>query len=492
MVKHQLIKPMKLHPCAGRKGWLFSATLVAVLMLLSAGMARAAADLPKAAATNAFPSRLLSFCTVKEQQARKLAEQGELKISSQIWDYFQAAKDGDWPAVSNLFERVKKRANQYEGAIDDKTVGTPVFQTLIEIQTAYEAFALGDPKYAFAFGDGIIESIPRGSIYFGGTDPGRGLVTALCRSHEEGDPFFTITQNALADARYLSYLQSMYGQRLRMPTTEDSQKAFSEYLADAQRRLEHDRKFPGEPRQMKPGEDVRLVDNRVQVSGQVAVMQINGLITKMIFDQNTNREFYVEESFPLEWMNPHLAPHQLILRLRRQPWGEFTTEMMDQDRAFWTGQVGAMLGAWLKPETSVRDVCAFAEKVYVNKDLAGFSGDARYVANTNVCKTFSKLRSSIAGVYTWRLTAKDDRTDKARLKAEADLAYRQAFVLCPFSPEAVYRYVSFLVSQDRLEDALRIARTAWKLEPENGQLQNLIDELLRSRAKKEKENDKAR
>ena len=69
------------------------------------------------------------------------------------------------------------------------------------------------------------------------------------------------------------------------PTNDDSQKSFQEYLTDAQRRLQL--------KQLKPGEDVRIIDNRVQVSGQIAVMAINGLLTKVIFDKNPNNEFYV-------------------------------------------------------------------------------------------------------------------------------------------------------------------------------------------------------
>jgi len=35
-------------------------------------------------------------------------------------------------------------------------------------------------------------------------------------------------------------------------------------------------------------------------------MTINGLLAKIIFDKNPNREFYIEESFPLDWMYPYL------------------------------------------------------------------------------------------------------------------------------------------------------------------------------------------
>jgi len=432
-----------------------------------------------------FPPQFLQFCAAKEQQARKLADQLDLKVSPQIWDYFKSAKQGDWTAVSNAYVRLKRRANQYEGSKDDPTVGTPVWQTIIEVQTAYEAFALGELKYTLAYGEGIIRSIPPGSIYFGGTDPGRGLVTALCKSHERGDPFYTITQNALADSRYIDYLRAMYGRRIYLPTTNDVQNAFQDYMEDVQQRMKHDRRFSNEPRQVKAGENVHMSeDGRLQVSGQTAVMMINALIAKVIFDHNTNCEYYVEESFPLDWMYPYLSPHELIFKLNRSPLPSLTAEVLDQDHAFWTQKCQSMLGDWLKPGTSVTDVCAFARTVYVNKDLSHFRGDQRYVGNEYACKSFSKLRSSIAGVYNWRLDNKTDGSDKARLLAETDYAYRQAFALCPYSPEAVFRYANFLSAQNRLPEAILIVRTARELDPKNEPLNDLLNQLLDQRNSK--------
>ena len=49
----------------------------------------------------------------------------------------------------------------------------------------------------------------------------------------DGDPFFTLTQNALADGTYLEYLRAMYGGKIYTPTGEDSQHCFQEYMADA-------------------------------------------------------------------------------------------------------------------------------------------------------------------------------------------------------------------------------------------------------------------
>jgi hypothetical protein len=55
--------------------------------------------------------------------------------------------------------------------------------------------------------------------------------------------------------------------------------------------------------------------------------------------------------------------------------------------------------------------------------------------------------------------------DRQRMDPEADLAFRQAWALCRYSPEAVYRYVDYLVTRHRQADALLIAQTAAKFQP---------------------------
>src|SRR5262249_49924533 len=158
-------------------------------------------------------------------------------------------KRGDFAEVDRLYGKLRKRAAQYEGSKSDPTVTSEVWQTVLETELACEQFA-SDPKYAKAFGQGIINSIPPESIYFGGTDPGRGMVTMLCKSQEKGDPFFTVTQNALADGLYLHYLDVIYGKQIYIPGTNDLQDAFKDYLEDAQARLKSN--------QLKPGEDVKI------------------------------------------------------------------------------------------------------------------------------------------------------------------------------------------------------------------------------------------
>jgi tetratricopeptide (TPR) repeat protein len=63
------------------------------------------------------------------------------------------------------------------------------------------------------------------------------------------------------------------------------------------------------------------------------------------------------------------------------------------------------------------------------------------------------------------------------LRRECDFAFKQSFAFCPYSPEAVIRYVNFLYQFQRFDDALIIAKTCLKLDPYNGQIAGVIDQI---------------
>jgi hypothetical protein len=424
-------------------------------------------------------AQLKSFVAEKEAQANAATN----KVPSEFKRFFTAVEKNDWLTISNLFQNLLKRTGQIETTdpVDSSLRGIQ-WETVKEVWGAFDAFEEGDGKYSADFGNDIIQSIPPGSIYFGGTDPGRFIVTALQKSHVNGDPFFTLTQNALTDGTYLDYLRSMYGEKIYIPTDDDSQKCFQDFMEDAQRRFLHDQQFPNEPKQIKPGEDLKPDGtNRWEVNGPVAVMEINGLLTKIIFDKNPDREFYIEESSPLEWMYPYLEPHGLIFKINRQPLPALSEEVVSEDHDYWTKYVTPMIGGWLNDDTPVEQVAAFAKRTFGKQDFSGFTGDPRFIQNAYSHKTFSKLRDSIAGLYAWRLKQATDASEKERMAREADFAFRQAWALCPYSPEAVFRYINFLLAQNRAADALLVAETAAQM-PANqgkdgGQIRALVEQL---------------
>ena len=262
-------------------------------------------------------------------------------------------------------------------------------------------------------------------------------------------------------------------------TPEDSQRCFQEYMADAQRRMQQGL--------LKPGEDVKIIDNKVQVSGQVAVMNINGLLTKVIFDHNPKNEFYVEESFPLDWMYPHLTPFGIIMKINRQPLPMLTEDIYNRDHQFWKQFSKRLTGDIIDYDTPIKTITDWIEKTYLRHDLNGFTGDRRFLHDDDAQKSFSKLRSSIAGVYAWRLNPDPricppeyrpkNEAETQRLLKETDFAFRQAFAFCPYSPEAVFRYCQLLLQLRRFDDALLISETCAKLDPYNGQVRGLIETI---------------
>ncbi len=421
--------------------------------------------------------RLKVFSAAKLKQSQTLAAAAGEKISPEYRRFFNAATNGDWQTVTNMFESFKQRHPQYErkpGIRQDPGLRTSYWQPVLEICLAYDHVVLCDPKYTQIAVDDIINSIPAGSIFFGGTDPGRGLPTAFCKSHADADPFFTLTQNALADGTYCDYVQSMYGREIYVTTSNDLQRCFDDYKGDALKRLQN--------HQLEPGENDRIGTNGdLQISGQVAVMKINGLLTKIIFDKNPDHEFYIEESFPLDWMYPYLEPHGVIMKINRQPLPQLSEDVVRKDHDFWTGIATTALGDWLNDDTSVAQVAAFVEKVQLKRDFSGFNGDPQFVQNDYAQRMFSKFRSSIAGVYTWRVKHAVGESEKDRMAHEADFAFRQAWALCPYSPEAVFRYVNFLLEQKRSADALLVAETAARMPAMQGrdgaQMRTLVEQL---------------
>jgi len=117
-------------------------------------------------------------------------------------------------------------------------------------------------------------------------------------------------------------------------------------------------------------------------------------------------------------------------------------------------------------------------------NFSGFNGDRKFIRDDDGQKAFSKLRSSQAGVYAWRLSPQcppeyRQKTEAGQLALmrETDFAFKQAFAFCPYSPEAVFRYVNFLLQYNRLDDALTVAKTYLKFDPYNGQASDLVTNL---------------
>ena len=271
------------------------------------------------------------------------------------------------------------------------------------------------------------------ALFFGGTDPGRFVPTYMIYCPQVRPDVYLITQNALADNTFMAVTRDLYGDQLWIPSALDSNRAFNDYVEAIK------------SGKINASADVKMEGGRVQVQGVGGVMQINGILCRQIFDHNQyitevktdeatrqsgaavvpedpvgpdgslrKRDFYVEESYAIAWMYPYLTPHGLIMKLNNEPTA-LTPEMIKNDHEFWD---------W-----------------YVNRLV----GDQKFIRDIVARKTFSKLRSAIAGLYAARGNV-----------AEAEYAFKQSIKLYPLSPEAVFRLADLYMRMQRFEESRKV------------------------------------
>jgi tetratricopeptide (TPR) repeat protein len=360
------------------------------------------------------------------------------------------------------------------------------------LRAQYFRSAQQDPPFFsrfFKYGVAVAGLVSPGSIVTAGGDLGSGnsgnkLIEGIANLlYVTLDKPFT-ARGAKIEARWRK--EGVYPPKeIYIPSPEDSAHSFEDYTRDVQQRRAEGRLQMGEDVQEDPS-------GRVQVSGQVAVMMINGLLCRVIFDHNPTNEFFIEESFPLEWMYPYETPFGIIMKINRDPLVALPDDVYKRDHAFWSKYSERMIGNWITYDTSVQQIADFVEKIYLRNDFSGFTGDRKFVRDDDAQKAFSKLRSSQAGVYAWRLRLlfpnpppdpkympyrpKSD-AEVQQLYREGDFAFKQSFAFCPYSPEAVIRYANFLFQFQRFDDALIVAKTCRKLDPYNGQITGLIDQI---------------
>jgi tetratricopeptide (TPR) repeat protein len=358
-----------------------------------------------------------------------------------------------------------------------------------------------DHDFGYQFGyrmfkpGGGYPDMDRDAVLYGGTDPGRFVPTYMifCESRvppkdryrdphfdPEGGPSFDrrdvyiITQNALADSTYMSYIRdhydysrpdpdnpktlerrlpwqralfrwgwhhlyrdSMYPKEpIWIPSEQDTQRAFQEYITNVQARQARGEQLSGD-------EQVTVEGGAVQVRGVQGVMNINGILTKWIFDHARDKHaFYVEESYVIPWMYPYLTPSGIIMKINRDP-----LPGPEQDPQLWTDIVKR-------------------DKAYWDKLTGDLQARRQFHGDPDAQKTFSKLRSAIGGVYAYR-----------HLSAEAVYAFKQALELCPESPEGNFRLAQLYMELGRAEDALATLQALQKLDPLNVKITQAIQQI---------------
>jgi len=363
---------------------------------------------PAPTAEEIVAGKVRAFGRSRHELVRTIARRSQKEIPAEIERFFEAVEAGGWKEIEARWTAMSKRSGQYEGSTHSPELD-PYWMAVLDAYGVAEQANDWPAQQLLDYGNAVLESLRPGMVYVGGTDPGR-WIPELLNETSGGEQHIMVTQNAMADGRYVEFMDTLYGERMTALTAEDSKRAFQEYIADAQKRLEHDQQFPDEAKQMRPGEDARFVDGKFQVSGQVAVMAINEKLLQALMDKNPELSFAIGESFPLKGTYADALPLGPLMELRAQD--KFTADHATQSLEYWQAKAQQVL----------------------SDPVAGNTPDT--------LKTYSHDVNSSANL----LAAHDYNN-------EAEQAYRLSSQLWPGNPEPIAGLAEILARNGRAEEA---------------------------------------
>ena len=292
-----------------------------------------------------------------------------------------------------------------------------------------------DHWFGWHYGHDMLKDLPKGAFVFGGTDPGRFVPTymilgeSFVDAKDRRDANFDrrdlviVTQNALADAFYQKYIHDHYA-----PGRPKAEGWLEKWLGRYKQYPVDETIMPSEQELI---EIVRNVSTNLPPGANPQDPNIGILyhaaIAQWIFEKNKDkREFFIEESFPMEWTYPYAVPNGLSYRLNKEPLETLPPEVVAEDFRYWND--------------------------YVERLLA----DKNFHEDFDAKRSFSKLRNSTGNIYRAR-----------RMWTEAERAYRQALQLHPNNMESLVALSDILRTQKRWDEMAAIWDRAVGGDPNN-------------------------
>ena len=306
-----------------------------------------------------------------------------------------------------------------------------------------------DHWFGWDYGRDMLKDLPKDAFVFGGTDPGRFVPTYMILGESFVDPkhrkdpdfdrrdLVIVTQNALADAFYQRYIHDHYA-----PGRPKAKGWFEKWLGRDEQYPKDETIMPSEQELMQIVRDVsaNLPPGANPQDPNIGILY-HAAIAQWIFEKNKDkREFFIEESFPMEWTYAYAVPHGLSYRLNKEPLDALPPEAVEADFRYWNDYVDRLLG------------------------------NPNFHEDFDAKRSFSKLRNSTGNIYRYR-----------KMWPEAEKAYRQALQLHPNNMESLIALSDILRAQKRWDEMAAIWDRAVQGDPSNRQVAKARQRVTRLR-----------
>jgi hypothetical protein len=373
------------------------------------------ANIPRLTAEEIVAGKVAQFGQKRRELVYAIARRSQKEVPPEVEKFFDAIQSGNWDNITNQWHELAMHSSQYEYSTNHWDQLDPFWPSVLDAYGVAEQAHLWPAQQLLDYGNAINAALRPGMVYVGGTDNGR-WVPELLNDTSDGEQHIVVTQNALADGRYLDFVNDLYSDRLSTLSQDESKRAFDDYVSDAQKRFDHDQQFPDEPKQVLPGEDIQVVDGKVQVRGQVAVMAINERLLQILMQKNPDMSFAIEQSYPLRGTYADALPLGPLMELNaRNDQNTFTAERASESLDYWRNAAQQVLS----------DVDATSSEYA----LRSYSHDASAAANLLAAHDFN---------------------------SQAEETYRLATQLWPGNPECVGGLANLLTTMGRGAEAQQL------------------------------------
>ena len=379
----------------------------------------------EATAAELVAQKVVQFGRSRRELARAIGRRMGKKIPVEVERFFDAIESGHWPDIETEWNALAHRSGQYEDSEHGPDLNL-FWPTVLDAYGVAEQAHEWPAQKLLDYGHSILDALQPGMVYVGGTDSGR-WIPELLNETSGSEPHLIVTQNALADNSYLDYVQTLYGDKMNVITSDESKKIFEDYVTDARRRLEHDQQFPIEPKQLRPEESIKVgTDGKTEVSGQGAVMSINEKLLVTLMQKNPDLHFAVQESTPMKGTYADAVPLGPLMELQAS----------DAQKSFTAERAAQSLEYWQK----------MAQQVLVDREAS---------ESSTTLKAYSHDVASAANLLAGH-----------NFNGEAEKAYRLATQLWPENPESAGGLADLLSAAGRAAEARQVLDEFTKSYPE--------------------------
>jgi tetratricopeptide (TPR) repeat protein len=340
-----------------------------------------------------------------------------------------------------------------------------LFLSLLPLWSNFDDCNKSGHWFGYEYGYDIMQPMDKNAVYYGGSDPGRFVPTFMAFVESQQDPRWkstpgfdrrdvtVITQNALIDASYCRYIREQYDPRFRPATFTPFEKWLGRDQAYPKIPVicASDDELAGAMDQYRSLNAARIKADRgiVLRLGTSDVYEADGIVARQIFEKNKKTHtFYVEQSYPIQWMYPYLIPSGLIFKMNPEEMTALPPAAVRADYAYW-------------------DACC-----------SRLLGDPKFRLDDEATTTFAKLAYWHADLYHWR-----------KMEAEEEHFLKAAISLCPQLGAAINDYASFLVQHERYDEALALVKQAQLDDPRNETYEGLLEFITASQGFGEREKE---